>query len=215
MTNKREQSLEPLIAAANELISSVPIIGAFISAPIAAGMVAWQNKNLNNFILSVKQKFASLEESKIDYAFLETDQFKDIILQTLDAAVRTSSEIKCNALANALMFSATLPTSKHIGKQSCIRVISQISDEEILVLQVLYEVEHQKDPKIQLHEIADRLGWEDLDVKVTVYGLIQLGLAYDPLVGSWDHLGGSVDGPQACRISSLGLKCVQYALTNY
>ena len=67
---------------------------------------------------------------------------------------------------------------------------------------------------IRFHEIADKLSWDILDVKVTFGGLVQLGLAYDPTVGTWSHMAAGINEPQACRISTLGLRCVQYALAS-
>jgi hypothetical protein len=88
------KATEDLVIAANQLISSIPVFGAFVSAPIAGAMSYYQRKNLEKFINHTKSRFEFIEVSKVDKYFLETEAFGNIILQILDAASRTSSELK-------------------------------------------------------------------------------------------------------------------------
>lgn len=225
---KTNPFLEPAIAGAAELINAIPIFGPIISVPISGGMVAWQNHNLNKLIESLQQKITALDNSKVDQIFLKSDEFISLIIQAVDAAMKTSSESRCDALANALLCSVVPPTSLYIGKQSLIRVLAQISDEEMLVLKILYEEEIDFDknqgqpgekaiPLVSIAEIAAKLKWEYLDALVACQALMQLGLAYDPLVGSWNRITeyDLTDEPASFRIKLLGCRVIQYALGAY
>ena len=205
-------SSEDLLIMANQLISSIPMFGAFISTPIAGWISSQQRKNLQKFMSIFKLKCESIERSKVDKEFLDSEAFGEIILQVLEAAKRTSSDLRRNALANALLNSFVLPTSKNIGKKSFIRLIDQISDEEIVALQVLYESKKRSEETISLEKISEILQWSYEDTQVVVYGLNQLGLAEDPTIGTWANLQASINNSKFFRLSPLGSKCINYAL---
>lgn len=217
--------LEPAIAGAADLISAIPFFGPLISAPITASMVAWQNYNLEQFIIFVKNKFNTIDASKIDHRFLKSDEFKNLVVQAVEAAMKTSSEKRCDALANALLSASVTPTSLYIGNQTLIRVLAQMSDEEMQVLQILYEEEKQSlqnqgQPErkaistVTVAEIAHELKWEYVDTLVACQGLLQLGLAHDPMVGNFNRLTelNISDEPASFRIKQLGWRTIEYAL---
>ena len=129
--------LEPSIAAAIALLSTMPVVGHWVGVPLTAAMVTWQNQNLDRFRTVLSNKLRTLDDSKLDKTFIGSNEFKGLVVQALEAAVKTASENRCNALANALFSSITVPTSSYIGKQSLIRALAQMSDEEMYVLQVL------------------------------------------------------------------------------
>ncbi|BAZ27888.1 hypothetical protein NIES4074_03160 [Cylindrospermum sp. NIES-4074] len=226
--SKTNPFLEPSIAGVLALINTIPVFGTIINVPLAAGMVAWQNRNLNKFILIVEQKFDSLDKSKLDKKFLNSAECIDIFVQAVEAAMKTSSEERCNALANALLAASVTPTSLYIGKQMLIRVLAQMSDEEMQVLRILYKEEmhfsenqgqpgQKAIPVVPVAEIAAKLKWEYVDVLVACQGLLQLGLAHDPMVGNFNRLTDFTisDEPASFRIKQLGWRTIEYALGAY
>ncbi len=203
---------DDLVSMVNQLVSGIPIFGNFLSTPIVGAISYYQRKNLDDFINKTTSKFESIERSKVDHDFLETEAFGNITLQIVDAASRTSSELKQNALANIFLHSCTLPTSQHKGKQAFIRIIDQISDEEMIVLKVLYESNQKPESLVSLEEISSILGWDYIDIQVISGGLTQLGLAYDPTIGTWTHMQGSFNESTTLSLSALGSRCIEYAL---
>lgn len=203
---------DDLVTTANQLVSSIPVFGTFLSTPIVGAISYYQRKNLDDFMNKITSRFESIDISKIDKDFLNTEVFGNILLQILDAASRTSSELKQNALANIFLHSCTLPTSQHKGKQAFVRIIDQISDEEMIVLKVLYESTQNPEPLISLEEISSILGWDYIEIQVISGGLTQLGLAYDPTIGTWTYIQASFNESTTLSLSALGSRCIEYAL---
>jgi hypothetical protein len=115
----------------------------------------------------------------------------------VETASQTASDLKKQALASALVNSVVLPTSRFTGKAVLLRVLSQLSDEEMVVLKILYDEElslpaetsENLQDSVSEADVAKKLDWREEDIRVTCEGLFQLGLVYDPLVGSWAHAG--------------------------
>lgn len=204
---------EPLISAAVAFLGIVPIAGASASA----GLSAWQNKNFQKFARVVKQRFERIERSTIDRDFVESDEFKGLIVQSIEAASYSASERRREALAGALLESCTLSKSKLGNKQTIIRALSQMSDDEIIALKVLYRLEQKFDlferkptDVVTTQQMSEEIHCGDEETKITCDGLLQLGLAYDAEGQYFDSTG---QHRQIWRITSLGNRIVEYAMS--
>lgn len=206
---------EIIVASAIDLLS---IFHPVVAALPKAGFLAWQSKQLEAFKSLVEERFKRFDHDKLDISALESDEYKALLLQALETASRTASDIKLQALANALVNSLVPPTSKLPGKEALLRVISQMSDEEILALTVLYECETSGRDEFQLAEdgkpiitlealfkkVKPKMGqeWSKEDNLVAYDGLAQLGLAMPPPNIMWNE--------EMVRITALGNRLIQW-----
>lgn len=139
---KFDEVVEGILATATALVSPLdPVMGA------VTGFVlwAWQKGNAKDYENIVKEKFRRIDHNKLDKTYLVSNEFKALVVQTVDVASQTASEFKRKVLANALVNSVVLPTSKFPGKQALLRVLSQMSDEEIIALAVVEHCERTGD----------------------------------------------------------------------
>lgn len=130
--------------------------------------------------------------------------------------------MRCQLLAQGLVNSSVLPTSQFSNKAILLRVASQMTDEEIVALMVLY----QEEPRIAAEiaeqsaierraigvteeTIASELGWKNEEVHIVCEGLCQLGLAYDGLTGA---IGPS--RRDSWRISPLATKLIELCIND-
>jgi hypothetical protein len=116
-------------------------------------------------------------------------------------------------LANIFLNSCTLSTSQQIGKQAFIRIIDQISDEEMIVLKVLYESNQKQEILISLEDISSILGWDYIDTQVISGGLTQLGLVWNPMSSGWQSPETFLNQLTSLRLSSLGAMCMKICPT--
>jgi hypothetical protein len=193
----RYGSAAELISGGASLILSLFPLTAPIGAAGSFGLLAWQNEQLNKFKDELQKRLESLDQNKLDQSALQSDEFKSLVVQAVETASQTASDSKKQVLASALVNSVVLPTSRFTGKQVLLRVLSQLSDEEMVVLKILYDEELSLAAKTSenLHDsvseadVAKKIDWREEDIRVTCEGLFQLGLVYDPLVGSWTQAG--------------------------
>lgn len=185
-----------IVAGASAILSLNPF-----TAPIAAvgsfGLLAWQREQQQKFIDEYQRRFDALDQNKLDHSALESDEFKSLVVQAVETASKTASDLKRQALASALVSSIVLPTSRFTGKQALLRLLEQLSDEEMVALKVLYDEELPLEerrpasaipagllPRVRLGmsetDVAARLGWSQEDALVACQGLRQLGLAHEP-----------------------------------
>jgi hypothetical protein len=108
-------------------ISALGVSGAFL-------LGTWQTEQQKKFIEEVKQKLSFIDQTKLDTVFLESDEFKEVVIRILDETKLVTSALRRDALARGLINSVFLPSSKLTGKLAFIRLISHITDEELQVL---------------------------------------------------------------------------------
>ncbi len=158
------------------------------TAPIGVAgsifVLSWQNEQVGKFKKRVETRLNEIE-NHLNLNSVNSPEFIELLIQAIEAAARTVSEQKHQALANALVASMVEPTSKFSGKSTIIRIINQISEEEIIVLKTLFDIEDDRTKdnntdRIVLKEIKEKLQWtEEEDVLVVCQSLLQLGLSKD------------------------------------
>lgn len=188
-----------------------PIAGLVAGGAATGVLSAWQASNHKKFAQAVQDNFRQVNQAKIDKTLLNSDEFIELVIQSVEANARSASDRKCKALANALLSSVVQPTCKFSNKVGIIRVITQMSDEEQSVLKVLHD--HSIGPKpdgpfIDTEKISGTLGINRSETLAALNGLQQLGLAYDFV----NTFSGFESRQGLWRITHLGARSIQYAL---
>jgi hypothetical protein len=208
---------DPSIAGVIAVISAIGAFNPYVFFGAAATAVfsAWQNKNFQSFKDKIEKRIKTLENETIDKNFSTSDEFKAIVVQGLQAAVVSASEERHKALANAILSSTTLPTSNFRNKQTILRVIAQMTDEEIYALKslnnhekIFSSSEEKATNVVTTEKISEDIQCDMEETRVTCDGLLQLGLAYDAEGQYFDSTG---QHRQFWRITALGRRVVQYS----
>lgn len=213
---------ESLAVGVIQLASAVPDSGVVLSAAGAAVFLAYQNYNLDQAVQRLRQRIATIDRDKLDQDFIRSNQFKDIVVQVAEAAMKTSSELRCDALVQISCGCFTKPSSTYINKQALIRLVAQMSDEEMQALYVIQEEERKffsgdqtdkTSPMVQVAVIANQLGWDYLNTLIACQGLEQLNLVYNAEIrgGGFGKLGDSLPGDRVFRGTELGQRLVDFA----
>lgn len=193
------------------------ILGLFpLTAPIGAmgsvGLLAWQSEQQRKFTEEVRRRLQSLDQTKLDRAALESDEFKALVIQAVEAASRSASNLRRQALAQALANSVIFPTSQIKNKQTLLRIMSQMSEEEMLVLTALNEGKDaigEESIGLRLVEVAELRHWSEEETLLACQGLLQLGLVHPPpFDNEVFHLQNHLD--RHWRISVLGGNLIQW-----
>jgi hypothetical protein len=189
------------------------------TAPIAVlgsiGVLCWQNEQANKFKQIFQARLNSIQDQLdqlLDLNFMDSPEFLELVLRATEAASRTASEQKHKALANALLASTISPTSNFNGKTTIMRIIDQMSEEEMTALRELSIIEDSQInedgvPGTLLSVIKAQLGWTEEDLIAAYEGLLQLGLTRDRSGVLFDE---EVQSRQRWETSALAKRVVQF-----
>jgi hypothetical protein len=197
---------------------------AIPAAVVGTGIQTVLDKNFKTFIQYFNKKAEAVDPDNFDEEVIRSEQFTMHAFQAVEAASRTASESKLRALANALLSSVVKPTSEFKGKEAFIRLVAQMSEEEILALAVLCQFEEEipqaargegiRDSDrllsgLTVEDLAQKIGWNLMDTGVAYEGLFQLGLVLDAMTGSYGHFGNQHRNWQT---TLLGKRVQKYSL---
>ncbi len=162
---------------------------------------AWEESNARDFHDELEERLRRIEREKVDEVYFNSDEFISLFAQATETASKTASDLKRQALAKALVNSLVTPTSELPGKQALLRVLSQMSDEEMIALSALYKNVREGDSEITLFDLKNTIEaeWSHEDIAVAYEGLTQLGLA---LTRDFDH--------ELWKISTLGNRLIKW-----
>lgn len=209
--------------------SSISSDGSSFGIPTALGvlgagaMTLHQSQNLQKFERHLKKLLSHLDQTKIDAEFLESERFKDIFIEISEAVRKTSSDTKLNALANILCGCFTKSGSTFINKEGMVRIVINMSEEEMKALYVIWEGEQKflnqpetrtgSTPRVIVQEVSDALGWSAEDALIACHGLEQLNLIADPTFdgGTFDDNQKLIPGKKVFRTTNLATRLVLLA----
>jgi hypothetical protein len=209
-------------AAILNLLATVvsPISVALTSASnvVAFGLFAYQTEQINKLINALEKRIQRLEENNLDIDFLYSDEYKALISQAIEISYNSSSDIKREKIANALVNSIILSKKNIRNKEMLLRVLSGMSDDEINMLILIYENWESCIPKrkeettlnlldkgdfflggIRESVIENLLNISQSDVRATGQGLAQLGVA-------------SYTAPDSWGLTTLGRKLIEWVI---
>lgn len=120
-----------------EVKSRVPVLGAIESLKKEKLGLAEGNR-LNKLLNIMNNKMIELEDNKIDYNFIKTEEFARIAFTTFDKARIDYREEKLKYYANLLVNYSTIKFSNDFYKEGIIEKIGMYSVEHILTFNSIY-----------------------------------------------------------------------------
>lgn len=120
------------------LITAIPTIGGPLDVWISTKGQKIIEKRTTNLINELKSEMGTIAEDKVNYEFLESEDFFDLIVAAFESASRTKEQLKINLYAKIIKNSVVIE-DVDFSSLEYIKIISELSLQEILVLKQLYE----------------------------------------------------------------------------
>jgi hypothetical protein len=192
-------------------------------AATASGFVisAWERKQQNKWFNELKETLEKrIDEIKTtsEPSRLTFDEFMELFIKTRDVTSKSSSDLKRKALANLLINSVLAKTEKFTGEQTALRLIAQLSNEEMLAITAIDKIQKSDDSKqafgVSITDIEQEMNWSEQETRIACEALLQLNLIFEPPISSQTYL--SNDEPINVRrfigllISDLGNHLVKW-----
>ena len=228
----KEQAIEGGIALVSTFAAAGPYLSVIpdstIASPIEVGTVtltaaaaifmSFRSRGQNKFLSNLKGGLRRIDKEKIDWSMLRDENYVPLLIEAVEAAGRTNSEIRLRLLAQALCNALTIPTSCFSNKDALMVLIGQLSDGEIFILQYIskYDAEWnlgiRKIPRLEASHIALELGWQEEDTLVACQLLQQRNLVNSPpLDESSKVLLGQSLPERGWRLTELGKRIIKLA----
>lgn len=141
LENSTELALSGSIQILSLLGATVAGASSILYTAIGAGSTVllgtWQLEQQRKFQVQIRERLASIDKDKIDHEYFESSEFKELLLRICNESLLTASSQKHKVLSQVLVNSILNPTSKLSNKLIFVRIVSQLSDEELLILEVM------------------------------------------------------------------------------
>lgn len=120
------------------LITAIPTIGGPMDVLISTEGQKITQRRITDFINELKSEMDKITEDMVNYEFLESEDFFDLIFAAFESASRTKEQLKINLYAKIIKNSVVIE-DVDFSSLEYIKIISELSLQEILVLKQLYE----------------------------------------------------------------------------
>ena len=217
----------PELVALDALIASIPFAGAAIGSVFSD---TWKRKVIERIVTlfrEIKKRLEELEETELDHAFFESEEFQTILFLALQQLQTTHDKRKIRMLASAIANSGTKDYASDTRKEVFVRALRELTPGHVDVLKRLrpavhdgektfYFAETLKDPRdFELLLVSDltRLGFVRESLKYPSLRHRHGGTYPEELAAKIEELTRAVVEQPAARhfnITSLGLDFMKF-----
>jgi hypothetical protein len=175
-------------------VTLIPYIGGALDVLFSHKGQEIMNERIESAFQKVKDEAQKLDESKIDYDFLESEEFFDIVYRTFDEIRKTRLKEKHKLFARILAKS-TLNTNKSFEINKFQNILSSIDIEDIFVAQ--YLINNKDKVESSDHDIKNNF-WKEMNIdglsneelQMSLNTLFALGLITERYGAAFDYSGG-------------------------
>lgn len=125
-------------SALRALITTMPVIGSPIDVLISTEGQNIIQERITDLINELTSEMDKISEDKVDYEFIWSEDFFDLIVTAFESASRTKEIEKINLYAKIIKNSVIIEEAD-FSSLEYIRIITDLSLQEFLVVKQLYE----------------------------------------------------------------------------
>ena len=149
-------------------INLIPYIGGSLDV-VLASRGSLHQKRILELLENLKEEMSHIKGERIDSAYLESQEFSDIVLRLMEASLRTKDREKMRLYARFLRGAVLIQDRNHVCLEDYLATLIELTPNELEVARIIYE--QQRNTELESNESilqwAWRRGWKDLSNKVT------------------------------------------------
>lgn len=175
-------------------------IGGAIDVLVTTRGAALVERRLTAFIEELRGAAERLGEEKVDRAFLDTEEWDDLVIRAMRSAADTRDREKIRLYAALLVGAAATDRDRDVDLESLLSAIAELSPLEIRLARSIYEMQKlDVDRDLELTEVVAR-GWGDpakypaeamANLTFHLKRLERTGLVSEITGAYWDYTGGA------------------------
>jgi hypothetical protein len=129
-----DRALRPMVAV-------IPFIGGPLDAFITARASRLQRERFEHFVEEVRAAYARLDEDKLDQDFIQSEEFFELFVSTVERVTKAYETEKLCALTNAFVNATTTEGSEGPIKEIVVRVTGDLTASHMRLLRVVADRE--------------------------------------------------------------------------
>lgn len=176
-------------------IQALPYVGGPIDTLLSGKASKIQQARIECFLDETNKKLQTIEKEKIDYEFIESEEFFSIFQNLLEKVIRTYEKEKIEIFSNIFVNSIVKENSKTYYKEGFIDMVFNLSALHIKILRFFYH-RHNVLRSLGIEytsvdEISKELGLgNNIQAEKFCNDLMRYGLIYDWGVGRYNYVRG-------------------------
>lgn len=145
-------------------ISAIPFIGSSFDVFLATKAQKIVNDRIVSLFNELKEEMSTLEDRMVDKDYINSEEFIDLFIRTIEAAAKTRSKEKIKLYAKLLKGAIKFQDRKKYSPEEYLQVISELTITELEVVKAIYRQQKQERRKDENElQWALRCGWEELE----------------------------------------------------
>jgi len=147
-----------------EVISFIPFIGSPLDIFLTTKAQKTVNVRMIHLFNELKGEMSTLEKGKVDKDYINSEEFIDLFIKTIEAAAKTIDKGKIKLYAKLLKGAIKFQDRKKYSPEEYLQVLSELTIRELEVAKAIYKQQGQerKKDEDELQWILRR-GWEKLE----------------------------------------------------
>lgn len=130
------------------LICAIPYIGSSIDVILSTEAQKIIQQRLNFLLEQLKRDISELKEKDIDNDYLQSEEFFDLLIKTLESAAKTRHREKIKIYSKILRNSLIEKNRQKNDPEEYLSALSELSLIEIEMVKTIYEYDKQGDPSV-------------------------------------------------------------------
>lgn len=180
-------------------IQAIPYIGGPLDTLLCGKGAKVQERRFLNFVGCLRKELSKIEEKKIDYEFLESEEFFSIFQSAAEKSIRTHEQEKIHLFSRILSNSALTDYSHTPHKEGFINAVADLSTTHISILryildkwrQFIQEDARKNRNHVTLDEVAEAFpNLAKGRIEAYCNDLTRYGFLYDWWIGRIDYERG-------------------------
>ena len=182
-------------------ISAIPFIGSPFDIFLATKAQKIVNDRIMNLFNELKEEMSTLESKIVDKEYIDSEEFFDLFIKTIEMTAKTRSKEKVKLYAKLLKGATKFQDRKKYSPEEYLQVLSELTMKELEVAKAIYKQQREKQRKDENElQWALRCGWEEVekecpsipeeDFRFIFLRLQKSGLVKEIVGGFFDYKGG-------------------------
>jgi hypothetical protein len=184
-----------------QAICYIPGIGIALDSVLRGSGQGFQQRRVFETIQCMYEEMSQINASKIEKSFLDTEEFYDFIMKTIENCSKTRHNDKIRLYCKILVGVVLIDNGNHRHSvEDFLSLLSELSPTDLLVgLQIYrqqknmpekFDLDSQENTELEFtvqtgwHEIRNTLEMQDTDFKIALYKLSRAGLIKE-IVGTY------------------------------
>lgn len=200
------------VTLARSVFAAVPVVGGLLNEVIFDHRGRVKQRRFEEFVAGLEKDLGRVKDSAIDYEYLRSDEFGDLLETTIRRVIQTGTETKRGRFREVLVHQIT--AAKPLGyTELYLDLIGELSEKEIEILSAFRHAflrprrddEPSEQPKQGPFRNAEHYALDVDTFRLALQHLLARGLLYDDGVNRW-----STPAMEYFQVTDLGMAFLRF-----